>query len=69
MQETVITIIIDNYIIMFIAMYGALISTIVLLWDIYKWKNSGPKIIGKIKTNMIGIDAPQYKDENLILVR
>jgi len=68
MQETVIRIMIDNNIIMFIALYGALISTIVLLWDIYKWKNSGPKIIGKIKTNMIGIDDLKYKNENLILV-
>ena len=68
MVENATHIIIDNAVILIIALYGALISTFVFLWDIYKWKNSGPKIIGSIQSNMIGFNTPEYGNDNLVLV-
>ena len=68
MVENATQIIIDNAVVLIIALYGALISTLVFIWDIYKWKNSGPKIIGSIQANMIGINTPEYENDNLVLV-
>lgn len=57
-----------NLIILVIAIYGAIISTTVLFWDIYKWKNKGPKIIGRISSNMVGLNFPDYKNKELTVV-
>ena len=35
-----------------LAVWGAFIASFVLLWDIYKWKTSGPRIHIDVKTNM-----------------
>lgn len=35
-----------------LAVWGAFGATLVLLWDIYKWKNSGPQIIFRATPNM-----------------
>jgi len=35
-----------------LAIWGALVATIVLLWDIYKWKTSGARVIFHAKPNM-----------------
>lgn len=35
-----------------VAWWGAILSTIVLLWDIYKWKTSGPRLKIDITPNM-----------------
>lgn len=36
----------------YVAWYAAAVSTIVLLWDVYKWMRSGPKLNIKAKPNM-----------------
>jgi hypothetical protein len=39
-----------------IALYAAIVATIVLLWDIYKWRTDGPSLRGSAKTDMIDLD-------------
>ena len=68
MKESIFSTNIENMIILIIAVYGAIVSTLVLIWDIYKWKNKGPKIEGRITSNMIGINAPEYQDKKLTVV-
>ena len=68
MEETIVESNIETLIILLIAIYGAVVSTLVLIWDIYKWKNKGPKIIGRIMSDMIGLNSPEYKDKKLTLV-
>ena len=40
---------IDNPVITVIALWGAILSTIVLAWDIFKWKTAGPKLRVSVK--------------------
>jgi len=42
----------------FIAGYAALVATVVLVWDIYKWKVSGPRIRFKVSPNMQVFNYP-----------
>jgi hypothetical protein len=34
------------------AWWGAIIASIVLLWDIYKWKTRGPKLVMRLSPNI-----------------
>lgn len=68
MIENASQITIDNLIVLFIALYGAVLSTFVLFWDIYKWKSSGPKIMGEIQTNMIGVNVQGSNSDKKITV-
>jgi hypothetical protein len=34
------------------AWWGAVVATIVLVWDIYKWKKTGPKVSLKVSADM-----------------
>lgn len=34
------------------AWWGAIIASVVLLWDIYKWKKQGPKLVMRLSPNM-----------------
>ena len=43
-----------------IALYAAVVATLVLLWDIYKWRASGPRIILAISPNMKIHGDPRY---------
>lgn len=42
----------EDKVIGIVAWWGAILSTIVVLWDIYKWKTSGPKLKVDISANM-----------------
>jgi len=35
-----------------VAWWGAIIATMVFVWDIYKWANRGPRLEYDVKTNM-----------------
>lgn len=35
-----------------IAVYAAVVATLVLFWDIFKWKRSGPRILLEVSPNM-----------------
>ena len=52
-----------------VARWGAIIATLVLLWDIYKWKTSGPKLRLRIIGNMKTINIPSSEGITFISVR
>lgn len=51
-----------------VAWWGAILSTIVLAWDIYKWRTSGPKLRVAVQTGMQTFNMPEYDGKTLILV-
>lgn len=42
----------DSVLTRLVAWWGAILSTTVFLWDIYKWKTSGPRLKVNISANM-----------------
>jgi len=51
-----------------VAWWGAALSTIMLLWDIYKWRTAGPKIRMSVTANMISINNPETDGKTLIRI-
>jgi hypothetical protein len=51
-----------------IAWWGAILSSIVFVWEIYKWKSSGPKIRFSVQTGMQSINMPGLEGKRLVLV-
>lgn len=43
----------------FIAWWGAIVSTVVFVWDIYKWKTDGAKLNVQLAPNMQSIGDPR----------
>ena len=68
MEKIVAEIKIDNLVVLLIAIYGAIISTFVLSWDIYKWKKSGPRIRGSVTPNMVFYNFPEYENKKITVV-
>ncbi len=53
---------------LFIAGYAAIVSTMVLLWDIYKWKTSGVKLHARGAMGMIMVGDPSFDGAKLVTV-
>lgn len=51
----------------FVAWWGATLSTIVFLWDIYKYRRAGPKLRFSVHTGLESVNMPQYQGKRLIL--
>jgi len=49
-----------------VAWWGAIIATVVLVWDIYKWKTSGPKIRFVVCPGMIVVGDPTREGQSFI---
>jgi hypothetical protein len=49
-----------------VAWWGAILATIVFIWDIIKWRLAGPKLRLRVVCNMKPINVPEYVDKNLI---
>lgn len=49
-----------------VAWWGAVIATIVLSWDIYKWKTSGPRLKFKVTPNMLVVGDPAREGKTFI---
>jgi len=49
-----------------VAWWGAILSTIVFLWDIYKFRTAGPKLRFSVRTGMQSINMPPYNGKKLI---
>jgi hypothetical protein len=54
----------------YVAVYAAVVSTIVLVWDIYKWATQGPKIHFEVYTKKRPADYehPRLADDPLIVI-
>jgi len=50
----------------FVAWWGAIISTLVFLWDIYKWKTTGPKLSVSTSSNMKALNLPGKENKTWI---
>lgn len=50
-----------------IAWWGAILSSTVFAWDIYKWGSSGPKIRLSVETNMKTINHPLFDGQTLMI--
>lgn len=51
-----------------VAWWGAIVATVILLWDIYKWVASGPKLRINVRSNRQLIGFPGREDESLVTV-
>ena len=49
-----------------VAWWGAILATVVFLWDIYKWKTAGAKLRVTVQPNMKTINIPQYEGKTVI---
>ena len=44
------------------AWWGAIMASVVFLWDMYKWKTQGPKLVMRLSPNMLMYpDLPPYQ--------
>ncbi len=50
------------------AWWGAGIATLVLLWDIYKWRSSGPDTRMTIRPNMHLFGDPELEGRDIVVV-
>ncbi|MES2207284.1 MAG: hypothetical protein V4525_10905 [Pseudomonadota bacterium] len=57
----------DTSTITIVAWWGAIVSTVVFLWDIYKWRTSGAKIRMSVQTGMKSINIPIFEGKNLTI--
>jgi len=51
------------------AWWGAVVATIVLVWDIYKWKKTGPKVSLRVSADMETFGIPNNEKKKYITVR
>ena len=51
-----------------VAWWGAILSSIVFLWDIYKWRTAGPKLRLRVQTGMEKLNAPEYEGKTLLII-
>lgn len=51
-----------------VAWWGAVVATVVLVWDIYKWRTSGPKIKFVVQPNTLVVGDPTRKGQKFISV-
>ena len=50
-----------------VAWWGAVLSTCVFVWDIYKYRIAGPRLRLSVSTGMKSINMPEYKGKTLIM--
>jgi hypothetical protein len=51
-----------------VAWWGAVLSTTVFLWDIYKWRTAGPKIRMTVQTDMEAINMTEHQGKTLLRI-
>lgn len=49
-----------------LAVWGAFIATLILIWDVIKWKNSGSKVSFEVQTNRILINVPNVDSDRTV---
>src|SRR5262245_2264897 len=54
---------------LFLACWGALVSTVVFLWDIYKWRNAIPKLSLSVSPHMALYAGGKTHDERYVMVK
>lgn len=49
-----------------VAWWGAIVATIVLIWDIIKWRSAGLRIKFRVYPNLIVIGKPELEGKTYI---
>jgi hypothetical protein len=49
-----------------VAWWGAILATIVFVWDVIKWRLAGPKLRLTVNTGMKSLNIPEYEGKTLI---
>jgi hypothetical protein len=52
-----------------VAWWGAILSTIVFGWDIYKYRTAGPKLRFTVQPDMKTINVPTYEGKTVMMAR
>ena len=52
----------------FAAWWGALVASAVLLWDVYKWKTQGPKLVLRLSPNSVVVGDPSLENQTWVSV-
>lgn len=60
--------IVEFTVIEFVAWWGAIIATLVLAWDIYKWKTRGPNLHIRLTPNMKVIGDPVREGQTWVTI-
>ncbi len=50
------------------AWWGAIVATLVFLWDIYKWKTRGPRLSMRLSPHMVVIGDPRREGKTWVTV-
>ena len=50
-----------------VAWWGAILSSIVFIWDIVKWRLSGPRLRLSLRPGMKSINIPEFEDKTIII--
>ena len=50
-----------------LAVWGAFVATLVLLWDVYKWRTSGPQISFTARPNMNIYNDPRFPNDKTFI--
>jgi hypothetical protein len=51
-----------------VAWWGAIVATIVILWDIFKWYTTGPRILMTVTPNMKIVGNPELEEDTHIII-
>jgi len=51
------------------AWWGAMVATLVLFWDIYKWKMAGPNLRITLKSDYVMFNTPEHEVNTYIMVQ
>ncbi len=51
-----------------VAWWGAVLATVVFIWDIYKWSAAGLKLRISVQTGMTSVNMPDYQGKSLITI-
>jgi len=50
------------------AWWGALVATLVLLWDIFKWETAGPRLRLTVRANYMTVNIPESEGGTFVMV-
>ena len=51
----------------FLAIWGAVLSTVAIVWDVYKWRTTGPNLQMRLMTDMEPYNVPEYEGMTLVV--
>ena len=51
-----------------IAVYAAVVATLTIVWDWWKWKHAGPKLHVTAQTGIRTINMPEYEGQSVMLM-